>query len=53
MKNIVLLGHGIGVKFVVDSLLKNSKIHRVVALFTHPFNDHKRDLELIENRKDI
>ena len=53
MKNIVLLGHGVGVKFVVNSLLKNSKTYKVVALFTHPFNDHKRDLELIENRKDI
>ncbi len=49
----MLLGHGVGVKFVVDSLLKNSKTHRVVALFTHPFSDHKRDLELIESRKDI
>lgn len=53
MKNIVLLGHGVGVKFVVESLLKNSKDYKVVALFTHPFTDHKRDLELIEKRKDI
>ncbi|MCK0108282.1 hypothetical protein MWU58_03185 [Flavobacteriaceae bacterium S0825] len=53
MKSIVLLGHGVGVKFVIDSLLKNNKNYRVIAVFTHPFKEHKRDLELIERRKDI
>jgi len=52
--NIVILGHGIGVKFVIDSLLlyKNSE-YKVSAIITHPFHLHKEDLEMMKNRKDI
>ncbi len=53
MHNIILLGHGVGVKFVIESLLNYSENYRVVALVTHPFSKHKYDLELIEKRKDI
>lgn len=54
MKKIVLLGHGIGIKYVIDSLTtyKNGEF-KVVAVFTHPFELHKEDLEMMETRKDI
>lgn len=53
MNNIVLLGHGVGVKFVIESLLKNFENYKVVALVTHPYEEHKYDLELVEQRKDM
>ena len=51
MNNIVLLGHSVGVKLIIDSLLKHNEKFEVVSLFTHPFKDHKRDLEMVEKRK--
>ena len=41
MKNIVILGHGVGVKFVVESLIKSNSNFRVVALVTHPKKEHE------------
>ncbi|MBV9988024.1 MAG: hypothetical protein JO301_10110 [Chitinophagaceae bacterium] len=53
-KNIVLLGHGAGVKFTIESLLANAELgYAVCAVVTHPFEDHKGDLEMIEKRADI
>lgn len=54
-KKIVILGHGAGVKFIIESLKKNIKTHpySVVAVFTHPFKEHERDLELYSKRKNI
>lgn len=50
-KKIVLLGHGIGVKFTIESLERNSGIdYQVVGVVTHPREDHKHDLEMIEKR---
>ena len=54
MKKIVVLGHGVGVKLIIDTLLTQKKLEtRVVALVTHPFEDHQRDLEMIEKRKEL
>lgn len=50
---IVILGHGVGVKLVIDSLKKNKSVYKVVCVITHPKEEHKRDLELVEKRKDI
>jgi len=53
MKNIVILGHGVGVKFVIESLRSSNTKYKVVGLVTHPLIDHKSDLEMIENRKEL
>ena len=54
MKNIVLFGHGIGVKLVIESLLKNSHLgFKVNAVFTHPYHEHIHDLNMMEKRKII
>jgi len=53
MNKIVILGHGVGVKFVIESLIKSNINYKVVALVTHPLNDHKYDLDLMKNRKNI
>ena len=53
MKNIIILGHGVGVKFVIESLLLSNSKYKVVGLVTHPLVDHKEDLEMIENRKEL
>ncbi|MFM1931385.1 MAG: hypothetical protein RL226_688 [Bacteroidota bacterium] len=48
---IVIIGHSIGVKRCIDSVLTTT--HQVVALFTHPRKDHQRDLELYARRSDL
>ena len=53
MKNIIILGHGVGVKFVIESLQSSNSEYKVAGLVTHPLIDHKEDLEMIENRKDL
>ena len=53
MKNIVILGHGVGVKFVIESLIKSESDYRVVALVTHPRKNHKHDLDLMNRRKKL
>lgn len=53
MNNIVLLGHGVGVKFVIESLLRSELPYKVVAVVTHPFEQHKSDMDMLEKRKDI
>ncbi|MHA8097398.1 formyltransferase family protein [Aquirufa antheringensis] len=51
IKNIVLLGHGAGIKFIIQSLLDNPKLgFKVVAVVTHPYAEHKSDLEMIKSR---
>lgn len=53
-KRVVLLGHGVGLKRIIDTLIENKTLNsEVVAVVTHPFEGHKRDLEMIESRKDI
>jgi methionyl-tRNA formyltransferase len=53
MGNIVLLGHGVGIKFVIESLATSQIGYQVVALITHPYADHLPDLQMLESRKDI
>lgn len=54
MKKIVLLGHGVGVKLTIDTLITQSNLEsRVVAVVTHPSKNHQRDIEMIERRKDM
>jgi len=53
MKNIVILGHGVGVKFVIESLIKSNSNYRVVALVTHPKKEHENDLDLMNRRKKL
>jgi methionyl-tRNA formyltransferase len=53
VENIVLLGHGVGVKFVIESLLRSELPYKVVAVVTHPYEQHKNDIEMLEKRKDI
>ena len=50
-KNIVMLGHGAGIKFIVESLLENPDLgFKVVAVITHPYKDHQPDLEILKSR---
>jgi methionyl-tRNA formyltransferase len=53
-KNIVILGHGAGVRFVVKSLINNPKLgFKVRAVVTHPLIEHYSDLKMIESRKEM
>ncbi|SDL81126.1 Formyl transferase, C-terminal domain [Salinimicrobium catena] len=53
-KKIVLLGHGVGVKFTIESLLENSTLgYEVGGVITHPKEEHTHDLQMMENRKEI
>lgn len=51
-QRILFLGHGVGVKFCIDELLKDEK-YEVLGLVTHPYEQHQADLEMIESRKDL
>jgi methionyl-tRNA formyltransferase len=52
-KNIVILGHGVGVKFSIESLRRKPEIgFHIVAVITHPLSDHGSDLELIKKRQE-
>jgi methionyl-tRNA formyltransferase len=54
MKKIVLLGHGVGVKLIIQTLRENVELNSdVVGVVTHPYEGHKRDLEMINYRKDL
>jgi methionyl-tRNA formyltransferase len=54
IKNIVILGHGAGVKFVIKSLLNNPELgFKVTGVVTHPYIEHKSDLEMLESRKEM
>jgi hypothetical protein len=54
IKNIVILGDGAGIKFIVKSLLEKPELgFQVVAVVTHPFIDHKADLDMIESKSEI
>lgn len=54
MNKIILLGHGVGIKRIIDTLNSNYKLNsKVVAIFTHPYKDHKRDLDIMEEKKDL
>jgi methionyl-tRNA formyltransferase len=54
MKKIVVLGHGVGVKLIMETLLTQNNLEsRVVALVTHPLEGHQRDIKMIENRKEM
>lgn len=54
MKKIVLLGHGVGVKLIIQTLRENVGLYsKVVGVVTHPYEDHKRDLEMVNYRKDL
>jgi methionyl-tRNA formyltransferase len=43
--NIVIIGHTVGVRICIEAINKNAK-HKVVAVFTHPKEQHAYDLEL-------
>jgi methionyl-tRNA formyltransferase len=50
VKKKVILGHGVGVKFTIDSLLEQSDLgFEVTDFVTHSFEEHA----LIENRSDV
>lgn len=54
VRSVVLLGHGAGVKFTIDSLLRNPTCgYRVKALVTHPKQEHQSDLQMLEKRKEL
>lgn len=54
IKNIVILGHGAGVKFVIESLLKNPSLgFKVSAVVTHPYLEHIPDLDMLKLRKEM
>jgi methionyl-tRNA formyltransferase len=53
MKNIILLGHGVGVKFVIESLEVSKIDYQVVAVITHPYADHIADIQMLERRKNL
>lgn len=53
-KKVILLGHGVGVKFTIESLLANPDLgFEVAGVVTHPKEEHSHDLEMMENRKKI
>ena len=51
MNNIVLLGHGYSVKVIIEKLHQSKIDCNIVALVTHPYEDHRNDLNLMEKRK--
>jgi len=54
MKNIVMLGHGAGIKFIIEALLENPKMgYKVVAVVTHPYAEHIPDLDMLKSRSDM
>lgn len=54
MNNIVLLGHGVGVKFVIESITNNNSLgYSVKGVVTHPFKDHQHDLEIMKSRGEL
>ena len=54
MNNIILLGHGVGVKLVIQTLLNTPDLGYVVTgVVTHPRKDHERDLRMIEEKADV
>ncbi|MGW1455554.1 methionyl-tRNA formyltransferase [Salegentibacter agarivorans] len=53
-KKVILLGHGVGVKFTIESLLANPDLEfEVAGIVTHPKEEHTPDLEMMEKRKKI
>ena len=53
MKNIILLGHGVGIKLFIETLKKSKSKFKVVGVVTHPKDEHQYDLELIKKRKEL
>lgn len=54
MDNIVLLGHGVGIKFAIESLKKKPILNlSVKAVVTHPYKNHLHDLKMINSRKEL
>lgn len=54
MLKIVILGHGIGSKIIIEHLYNHPNLDaEVVAVVTHPREYHERDLRLVENQKKI
>lgn len=53
-KRVILLGHGVGVKFAIESLLNKPEIgYEVVGVVTHPKEQHEHDLQMMEKRQNI
>lgn len=53
-KKIILLGHGVGVKFTIESLINNPKLgYEVAGVVTHPKEEHAHDHKMMESRKEI
>lgn len=54
MDNIVLLGHGIGIKLIIQSFKKNPELNlKVKAVVTHPYEEHSHDLQQMKERDNI
>lgn len=50
-KKVILLGHGVGVKFTIEALLNNPELgYEVAGVVTHPKEQHAHDLEMMEKR---
>lgn len=50
-KKVILLGHGVGVKFTIESLLNNPGLgYEVTGVVTHPREEHEHDLQMMEKR---
>lgn len=53
-KKIILLGHGVGVKFTIEALINKPKLgYEVAGVVTHPKEGHAHDLKMMETRKEI
>lgn len=48
---IVFIGHSVAVKHCIEELQVTH--HEVVALYTHPKEDHQRDLDIYKQRDDL
>ena len=54
MKKILLLGHGVGIKRIIDTIREKRDLNaEVVGIVTHPLDRHKRELDMISRRKDM
>jgi methionyl-tRNA formyltransferase len=49
-----LLGHGVGIKFLIEALIENPELgFEVVAVVTHPYSQHKPDLDMLNSRSEM
>jgi len=51
--SIVILGHGPGVRFAIDTLRERDLGAEPIGVVTHPYEDQKDDLAMMEKRREM